>query len=90
VRGPGAPAFSPIPVLAFDPFDKAGREAWAKSTAPGARQPVLAKLLKRIAEDRDMPPEDSAEYEAFRTKEPKALDAMRYWAEAELKKAKND
>jgi hypothetical protein len=87
VRGPGRPAFSPIPMLAFDPFDKDGREKWAKFTAAKARQPVLAKLLKRIADDRDMPPEDSAEYEAFRTKDSAALDAVRAWAEAELKKA---
>lgn len=82
--------FSPIPVLAFDPFDKQARETWAKSTDAAKRAQVLTRFLKRVAEDRDMPPEDSAEYEAFRSKSPAALDAMKEWIEAELKRAKGN
>jgi hypothetical protein len=82
--------FSPIPVLAFDPFDKQARETWAKTTDAAKRAQVLTRFLKRVAEDRDMPPEDSAEYEAFRSKSPAALDAMKEWIEAELKRAKGN
>ncbi|MBM3980477.1 MAG: hypothetical protein FJ304_09340 [Planctomycetes bacterium] len=82
--------FSPIPVLAFDPFDKQARETWAKTTDATKRAQVLTRFLKRVAEDRDMPPEDSAEYEAFRAKSPAAMDAMKEWIEAELKRAKGN
>ncbi len=82
------PGFSPIPVLAFDPFDKPSREAWAKSTDAAKRAQVLTRFLKRVSEDRDMPPEDSAEYDAFRAKNPAAMDAMKEWIDAELKRAK--
>ena len=37
---------------------------------------------------RDMPPEDSAEYDAFRVKNPAEFDAVKEWLDAELKKAK--
>ncbi|MBN9121668.1 MAG: hypothetical protein J0I06_21410 [Planctomycetes bacterium] len=83
-------AFSPIPMLAFDPYDKDSREAWARSTDARKRMQVLARLLKRINEDRDMPPEDSAEHDAFRVKKPAEFDAMRDWLGAELKKAKGE
>jgi hypothetical protein len=50
---------------------------------------VLARLLKRVIDDRDMPPEDSAEHDAFRVKNTTDFDAMRDWLSAELKKARN-
>jgi hypothetical protein len=91
VQKPGAKTpFSPIPLLAFDPYDKASREAWVKAADPRKRQQVLARLVKRVATDGDMPPEDSAEYEAFRKKNPAEFDAMRDWLTAELKKAKGE
>lgn len=86
-KGPKA-EFSPIPLLAFDPYDKDSREAWAKVTDAKKRAAVLARYLKRVAEDRDMPPEDSAEYDAFRVKNTTDFDAMREWLATELKKAK--
>ena len=52
------------------------------------RLPVLARIMKRLDGDKDMPPEDSAEYDTFRTKTPGAFDAMHEWLDAELKKAK--
>ena len=89
VRGAGKAAFSPIPLLAFDPFEKAGREAWAKATPDAKKRlPLLARLAKRLTDDRDMPPEDSAEYDAFRAKNPAEFEAVKEWLDAELKKAK--
>jgi hypothetical protein len=89
VRGPGKAAFSPIPMLAFDPFDKTSRDAWTKANPDAKkRAAVLARLLKRLSEDRDMPPEDSAEYETFRAKNPADFDAVREWLDSELKRAK--
>jgi hypothetical protein len=35
-----------------------------------------------------MPPEDSAEYDTFRAKNPAMFDAAKDWIDAELKKAK--
>ncbi len=86
----GKVEFSPIPALAFDPFDKDSREAWAKVTDARKRAAVLGRMVKRVAEDRDMPPEDSAEFEAFRAKNPAAFDAMKEWLGAELKRAKGE
>jgi hypothetical protein len=83
-------AFSPIPLLAFDPYDKGSRENWARGTDARKRAQVLARFLKRVVEDRDMPPEDSAEHEAFRVKKPGDLDAMRDWITAELKRARGE
>ena len=85
----GKAAFSPIPMLAFDPFDKASREAWAKATPDAKKRlPLLTRLAKRLTDDRDMPPEDSAEYDAFRAKNPAAFEAVKEWLDAELKKAR--
>jgi hypothetical protein len=47
-------------------------------------------MLKRLAEDKDMPPEDAPEHEKFRTADPSAFDAVRDFLEAELKKVKGD
>jgi len=80
--------FSPIPQLAFDPFDKTTREAWAKTTDRKTKAEVLNRLTKRLATDKDMPPEDASEYELFRGKDPAAFDAVKDWLEAELKKVK--
>jgi hypothetical protein len=90
VRGAGKAAFSPIPALAFDPFDQTSRDAWLKATDARKRPAVLARLLKRLAEDKDMPPEDAIEYGQFREKNPAAFDAAKDWLEAELKKAKGE
>lgn len=90
VRGVGKPGFNPIPMLAFDPFDQNSRDRWVKTTPTKVRLPILARMLKRVDTDRDMPPEDSPEFDAFRTKEPATLDAMKDWLTAELKKAKSE
>jgi hypothetical protein len=83
-------AFNPIPMLAFDPFDKQARDNWVKSNDAKNRAAVLSRMLKRLVTDRDMPPEDSAEYERFRQKDPAAFDAVKEWLESELKKVKVD
>jgi hypothetical protein len=89
VRGPGkAPAFNPIPLLAFDPFDVTGREAWLKTTDRKKRVDVLSRLAKRLGTDKDMPPEDSVEAELYRVKDDAALRGATEWIEAELKKAR--
>ncbi|QJW97677.1 hypothetical protein [Frigoriglobus tundricola] len=81
-------AFNPIPALAFDPFDTVAREAWLQTTDRKKKVAVLSRLVKRIGTDKDMPPEDSAEAEVYRTKDPAALAAVRNWLDAELKKVK--
>lgn len=84
----GKVAFNPIPALAFDPFDATAREAWLKTADRKRRLDVLGRMMKRVGTDKDMPPEDSTEYELYRTKDPAALNAARAWLEAELKRAK--
>jgi hypothetical protein len=88
VRGVGKPAFNPIPVLEFDPFDETARAAWVKNNIPRKRAEVLGKFAKRLVTDQDMPPEDSAEHEKYRVKEAASFDAVKGWLEAELKRAK--
>jgi hypothetical protein len=88
VRGIGKPAFNPIPQLAFDPFDKKSRENWLSSTNAKQKQQVLERMLKRLATDRDMPPEDSAEHDLFRVKEAASFAAVKDLLEAELQKVK--
>jgi hypothetical protein len=83
-------AFNPIPMLAFDPFDKTAREAWAKGTDAKKRAEVLARMTKRLVTDKDMPPEDAPEYAKFREKEAAAFDGIKDWLEAELKRAKGN
>jgi hypothetical protein len=80
----------PMPSLPFDPFDKKAREAWVKTAEPQRRQQVLSRMLKRLAEDKDMPPEDAPEHETFRVNDPSAFDAVRDFLEAELKKRKGE
>jgi hypothetical protein len=89
VRNPGRKSeFNPIPPLAFDPFDKAGREAWVRSADAKSREAVLGRMLRRVGTDRDMPPTDAAEYTLFRAADPAAFDAATAFLEAELRKAK--
>jgi hypothetical protein len=91
VLQPGKAAFSPIPMLAFDPYDKDSRETWvAVNRDAKKRVTVIGRMLKRMADDRDMPPEDSAEYEAFRAKNVPEFDAMKDWLAAELRRAKGE
>ncbi|MCE9562061.1 MAG: hypothetical protein K8U57_08395 [Planctomycetes bacterium] len=82
--------FSPIPLLAFDPFDKTGRETWLKTAERKQKVDVLSRFMKRLATDKDMPPEDSVEAQLFREKDPVAFDNLKTWLEAELKKAKGN
>lgn len=87
VRAEGKARFvEPIPALAFDPFDKAARAAWLKTADRGRRQAVLSRLLKRLAEDRDMPPRDAPEHDLFRLKDPAAFDEVKQFLESALKR----
>jgi hypothetical protein len=81
---------SPIPLLAFDPFDKAGREAWIKTTDRKRKSAVLTRMIRRLVTDKDMPPEDAAEYELFRVKDTTAFNEAKSFLEAELKKVKGN
>jgi hypothetical protein len=78
----------PIPALLFDPFDKDGREAWLKTADKKTKVQFLTKLLRRLGEDKDMPPTDSAEFEIFRSRDPAAFEAVKMFLEAELRKTK--
>ncbi len=89
VQGVGKPAFNPIPKLAFDPFDAKARQTWVNNTDEKRRTPVLSRMLKRIHDDKDMPPEDAPEYDKYRVKDQASFDALKDWLEAELKKAGN-
>jgi hypothetical protein len=80
----------PLPPLAFDPFDKKGREAWLRTAALAEKQRVLGRMLRRLGEEKDMPPEDAPEFEQFRVKEAAAFEAVRLFLEAEFKKVKKD
>jgi hypothetical protein len=88
VRASGkARMFEPIPALAFDPFDKRGREAWVRGTEPKRRAEVLGRMQQRLVADADMPPEDAPEYE-FRAKDPAAFDEVKSFLATELEKAR--
>ena len=58
--------FNPIPMLAFDPFDRTSREAWLKNTDRKKKTEELTRLIKRLSTDKDMPPEDSTEAALYR------------------------
>ncbi len=89
VARPGKrPAFSPIPLLSFDPFDAASRQTWLENADPRQKAVVLERMLRRVGIDRDMPPEDSTEYELFRARDPAAFESMRKFLQEESKKAK--
>ena len=49
---------------------------------------MIMCMLKRIGTDKDMPPADSTEHELYRVKNPAALNAVKDWLDAELKKLK--
>lgn len=88
--GSGKKTLSPIPPLAFDPFNAGSRAAWVATADKQTRQAVLRRLFKRMSVDRDMPPEDSAEFELFRKKDPAAFDEATRFLEAELRKVKGE
>jgi hypothetical protein len=91
IRTPGKNAqTAPIPLLAFDPFDKTSRENWLKTADQQRKQVVLSRMLKRIGVDQDMPPEDSLEHKMFRTKNPASFEEVKQFLEAELKKVRRD
>jgi hypothetical protein len=78
----------PIPALAFDPFDKPGREAWLKTADRQRRLTVLGRMQQRLATDKDMPPEDAPEYDRFRINEEVAFEEVTRFLKAELGKLK--
>ncbi len=87
VGGPAkAPRFDPIPPLAFDPFDKAAREAWVRAADAKHKKEVLSRLLGRLVTDADMPPEDAPEHDRFRVKDPAGFDEVKRFLTAELGK----
>ncbi|MBA4186480.1 MAG: hypothetical protein C0467_00535 [Planctomycetaceae bacterium] len=90
VTGTAKQAFNPIPMLAFDPFDKPSRENWVRNNEAKKRELVIGRMLKRLVADKDMPPEDAPEYERFRTKDQPAFDGLKDWLEAEMKRAKGN
>lgn len=80
----------PIPLLAFDPFDKTSRQAWIGNADNKKKEIVLSRMLKRIGNDEDMPPEDSLEYKMFRVKNPASFEEVKQFLKAELKKVRGD
>ena len=91
VRAEGKSRFvEPLPALMFDPFDKPGREAWLKTADRKRTQQVLGRMLKRLEHDKDMPPQDSAEYEVFRVNDAASFDEVKKFLEASLKKTKEN
>jgi hypothetical protein len=88
VLGAKKAAFNPIPALPFDPFDATARAAWVKSNDRKRKAEVLGRMHTRLSADRDMPPEDSTEHALYRVKDPAALNAVKDWLDAELKKVK--
>jgi len=86
VRGVGKPTFNPIPLLAFDPFDKKSRDVWVSNANSSQKLSILSLMLKRLATERDMPPDDSLEHDLFRSKDPDSFDSVRDFLESELKK----
>jgi hypothetical protein len=88
IRTAGKQTFNPIPQLSFDPFDVRARAEWLKTADRKRKTEVLGRMLKRLGTDKDMPPADSAEAELYRQKSPAALNAVRDWLDAELKKLK--
>jgi hypothetical protein len=88
VRKPGKAVFTPIPQLAFDPFDVTAREAWLTTADRKRKIEVLGRMVKRLTTDKDMPPEDSTERELYGVKDPAALNEVKDWLEAELRKVK--
>lgn len=91
VSAPGRKAqFSPIPHLAFDPFDKSSRKAWIAKADLQKKEEVLSRMLRRMGQDQDMPPEDSLEYKLFRSKDPSSFEEVRQFLETELRKVRSN
>jgi hypothetical protein len=89
IRAPGKTSqTSPIPPLAFDPFDLSGREAWVRAADVQRKEAVLSRMLTRIGVDQDMPPEDSLEFKMFRSKNAASFEEVKQFLEAELKKVR--
>jgi len=89
VRAEGKARFvEPLPALAFDPFDKAARQTWLRNAEKKRRVDVLGRMLKRLAEDKDMPPTDSAEHEIFRMNNAASFEEAKKFLETSLKHAK--
>jgi hypothetical protein len=85
VSTPGkAPRFDPIPPLAFDPFDRPGREAWLKGADVKRKREVLGRLVQRLATDADMPPADAPEHDRFRVRDAAGFDEVKRFLAAEL------
>jgi hypothetical protein len=85
VRAGGKPRmFESIPALAFDPFDKPGREAWVKTADEKRRKAVLIRLRERLFDDADMPPADAPEHDRFRVLDAAAFDELKTFLKAEL------
>jgi hypothetical protein len=81
--------FDLIPPLAFDPFDKLGREAWLRRTADAKkRHDVLKRMMTRLATDADMPPEDAPELDLFRVKKAASFAEVKQFLTAHLGKSK--
>ena len=70
-------------MIALD-VDTVGRQAWLRIADRKRKQEVLERMLKRVAEDKDMPPEDAPEYRLFRVRHPAAFEDARRFLEAEL------
>jgi hypothetical protein len=85
VRPGGKPRmFEPIPALAFDPFDKTGREAWVRNAPENCKEAVLSRLQERLFDDADMPPSDAPEYDRFRVLDAAAFDELKTFLKTEL------
>lgn len=83
-----ASKFTVVPPLPFDPFDAAGRQTWLRDADARTKGLVLARLIRRLATDADMPPEDSPEHTQFKMKSAESFaEAKRYLA-TELDKLK--
>ncbi len=80
----------PIPLLAFDPFNKTSREGWIATADKAKKEVVLSRMLKRMSTDQDMPPEDSLEFKLFRSKNPASFEDVKQFLESELKRVKGD
>lgn len=90
IRSSGkARLFESIPALAFDPFDKPGREAWLRTADKKRKEAVLSRFQKRLFDDNDMPPEDAPEHDRFRVKDAAAFAEVKDFIQAELERIKS-
>lgn len=87
--GRKAVRFDLIPPLAFDPFDKPGRDAWLRAADAKTKEAVLSRLIARISTDADMPPVDSPEHDRFKQKNPAAFGEAKRFLLDEYDKVRN-